>query len=125
MTDPSLEDIKLFERYLAGKLTEHDAMNFELRLSLEKDLKVHFELYKLVVQTSRFQRKKQILTYIRSNAATKLTGNIWGKTWTKVSVVIIVIMGILILLAKQNRETPKTQPKSTTTETISQPTDKE
>lgn len=125
MTDPNLDDIKLFERYVAGKLTEQDAMNFELRLSLEEDLKVHFELYKLVVQTSRFQRKKQIHAYIKTNATTKLTGNIWGKTWTKVSVIIIVVMGLLILMTRQNREKDKVKAKDTETETISPLIEKE
>ena len=97
------EDIQLFEFYELGKLDQKSRLNFELRLSLDKEFKTDYELYKLVIQSSRYYRKEKIIQFIKTNAATKLTGNIWGNTWTKISALVIALTGLLIFLSEQNK----------------------
>lgn len=94
-------DIRLFERYYHKKLSHKEAVDFEMRLSLDETFRDNYHLYKLLVASAHHQRKKTLVQYIKTNASTKLTGNIWGNTWTRISLLIVVLVGLLIFLVPE------------------------
>lgn len=97
-----------FELYLSNKLSNQQLIDLEIRLASQPDLKTEFEFYKVFRLTARATRRKQINNYIQTNASTKLVGNIWGNTWTIVSAIFIIIVGLLIWYTDNYQKAPQT-----------------
>lgn len=74
--------------------------DFEVRISLDPELKKEVEFERLLNETIRYYRRQQLKRYLYENATSKLMGNVWGRSWTRISAVIIILMGLLVLWLK-------------------------
>jgi hypothetical protein len=92
-----LDDKKyeLIDKYLNGTLPDEEAVDFEIQMSLDKELEEEVKLRLLMHEAIRFRRKEYLKFYIQRNSRMNLSGTIWGKTFTRFSAFIILFVGIL------------------------------
>lgn len=105
-----LGEINTFITYQRGTLSKNKMLDFELRLSSDKQAKKAFEQYEGLVEHIKALYREELQKYIAINTATQLTGNIWGKTWTWVSAAFIAAMGILIWTIDEAPLSPPSAP---------------
>lgn len=94
----------MIEKYNQGQLKGEDLIEFEIKLSLDEQLRNEVALYKMLDETIAYGRQKQLDQYIRRNASSRLTGNFWGKKFTLLSALGIALTGIFLLVVELNRQ---------------------
>jgi hypothetical protein len=95
----------LIERYLADDLHGDELLEFEVKISLDEELQKEIEFQKLLNNAIRYGRILNLRQFLQAKTtATRISGNIWGKTWTRVSIAIFIIAGIFFILTKTNTD---------------------
>lgn len=85
------------EKYNRGKLKGEELIEFEIKLSLDESLRSEVALYQLLDETLQYGRQKQLDQYLKQNASSRLTGNFWGRRFTLISALGILLTGMLLL----------------------------
>lgn len=109
MASFSKDDIHEIDRYLLGHMSPEEAEEFEARMENKPELKREVEVQHMLNDSIRLWRRAQLKKFLSENASSTLTGNIWGQTWTKISIGIFIVAGLLVLLnrlywAEENEE---------------------
>lgn len=91
------------DRYLRGKMTPQERMDYEIKLSLDPELEKEVRFQDFLVRSLAYGRRKQLHKYLYENASTKLWGNAWGKTGTIISLVVVLGAAIAFFVVKNNR----------------------
>jgi len=103
--DYIISNLLSFITFNNGSLAKDKMLEFELALSSSKLHSKAYEQFESLVEHIKALSRDELKKYISINTSTKLTGNIWGKTWTWVSAGFIALMGILIWIV-DNQEVP-------------------
>lgn len=107
------ERLKLLEACCLGRLDKHQTEELQRRISADKELRQDYQLVQKIILDLRSDRREGIKKYIAKNAVSALTGNIWGTWWTKASIAIILLTGILIYISKQKEQEALIKPQKT------------
>lgn len=91
-----LAHTEVFIQFSRGELSKDKMLDFELQLSSDKKYAKAYEQFEGLVENIKALYREELKKYISINTATKLSGNIWGKTWTWVSAAFIVAVGVII-----------------------------
>lgn len=101
-------NLSSFISFNNGSLAKDKMLDFELALSSNKLHSKAYEQFESLIEHIKALSRDELRRYISINTSTKLSGNIWGKTWTWVSAGFIALMGILIWIV-DNKEIPQKQ----------------
>lgn len=105
MTEFDQKTEALIEKYINGKLTVEEQIELEIKLSLNPDLEKDVAIKKLIAESLKDAQKKDLKTFMSKNASSKLTGNIWGKTWTRISAIFLILITVLVIFLDQRPNT--------------------
>ncbi len=105
------ETYEKIDRYIRNQMSEEDAVDFEIKISLDKKLENSVKLRRLMVDSIQFRRKEELKHFIKRNSGIRFSGNIWGKHFTRFSAFLIIITGLLIWFT--DPEDPRHNPDKT------------
>lgn len=86
------------DRYIMGKMNEVEKLEFEEKVSIDKDLAEEVNLRRLIIESIKFKREQSFKDYIRRNSMVSLSNNIWGKKFTVFSAFLVIGTGIALFV---------------------------
>jgi len=100
------------ERYLSNKMGKQELIDFELKLSFDKELQREYEVKKLIREALTDYRREQLDKYLKKEVTTSLTGNFWPKSWIIASSIIIGATLLAAIILGQNQDSAFQEPNS-------------